>query len=520
MKNEKSIRKNTALMRLLLKIANILWITLYHPVNAALFILLLILIMLFSLQFAPQDGWSTVPAIKDLHHYADPPLSAVAKSFGVNWPASATSPESQLQVKLTTWIGFTWSPDQPVSFLPLALAIAIIIFLIFLNKFAQFLQKTMPRLIQSYDPERDNKTQLTESDAPEENSFLTMKLSQTINPKRAMPAASEATVMEKESQEGDSLSTVKLTQTNLGKKSMSDSSLSSTVMEKAENGSQLIDRYEIIDTLGRGAMGVVYKARDPQIGRIVAVKSISAANPSEPEFVIYKQRFMQEAKAAGQMLHSGIVTIYDLTEDKDGHPAMVMEFVDGMTLEKIMSSEERPPFKRCINLLIQAARALDYAHQRGVIHRDIKPANLLVTGNDVVKIADFGVAKLSGSSLTLSGQLLGTPAFMSPEQFTGSAVDGRSDLFSLGAILYWMCTGELPFSGENVTSIGIKVMQYEPVPACQLNPSLPPDIKHVLSRCLAKSPDGRYATANDLANDLEALASGGPLPSESAKANK
>ena len=296
-------------------------------------------------------------------------------------------------------------------------------------------------------------------------------------------------------------------------------------MEKPESAAQRtieipvqrIGRYEILKTLGQGAMGIVYKAQDPQIGRIVAIKSISAAVPSDPEFMIYKQRFMQEAKAAGQMVHPGIVTIYDLAEDKDGHPAMVMEFVEGVTLEKIMTGE-RPPFKRCINLLAQAARALDYAHQRGVIHRDIKPANLLVTGSDVLKIADFGVAKLAGSSLTMTGQLLGTPAFMSPEQFTGSFVDGRSDLFSLGSILYWMCTGELPFSGESITSIGIKVMQIEPVSARQLNPSLPPEIDRVLAHCLAKRPEERYATAAELAADLEALGAGLPLVSESKKA--
>ncbi len=485
MKNESPIRQNSVLLRVLLRIVQILGVTLYRPVFIALLFLLVILIILFSLQLAPQDGLSTVPAIIDLHRYTDPPLSAVADSIGITWPARNPSPESQLQSSIAAWVGYKWSPDQPVSFLPLALCIAIIIFLIFLNMISQSLRETMQRLIPRYAPEPDLKTPLTEAEVPE----------------------------------GDSPPTVKLTQTRPGKKTVPPASLD-TVMGKTEPPILRIGRYEILQTLGRGAMGVVYKARDPQIGRIVAIKSISAADPSEPEFVIYKQRFMQEAKAAGQMLHSGIVTIYDLTEDKDGHPAMVMEFVEGTTLEKIMSSEERLPFKRCINLLIQAARALDYAHQRGVIHRDIKPANLLVTGNDVVKIADFGVAKLTGSSLTLTGQLLGTPAFMSPEQFTGSAVDGRSDLFSLGTILYWMCTGELPFPGDNITTIGIKVMQYEPVPACQLNPSLPPDIKHVLSRCLAKSPDGRYATANDLAADLEALASGHPLPSVPVKANK
>ena len=483
MENKNPISVKSAFLRVFSKIVLFLAVTLYRPIAVGLLILLLLLIVLFSLQFGPNDGWSTVPAIIDLHRYCDPPLKAVAGCIGMNWPACSPSAESKLQSSIAAWMGLNWS-ERPISFLPIVLCFAIIIFLFFMNWVAQTLEEPMKRLLQKHILKRDIKAPSPEPVTPPLELFQpTVKLITAKPERKYVPPENMV-----------------------------------TIITNPESESQRIGRYEILKTLGQGAMGVVYKARDPQIGRIVAIKSISAAAPSDPEFKIYKQRFMQEAKAAGQMLHSGIVTIYDLTEDKDGHPAMVMEFVEGMTLEKIMS-DERPPFKRCVNLLAQAAHALDYAHQRGVIHRDIKPANLLITGNDILKIADFGVAKLSGSSLTMTGQLLGTPAFMSPEQFTGSSVDGRSDLFSLGAILYWMCTGEFPFTGESVTSIGIKVMQIEPVAARQLNPSLPPEIELVLSRCLAKSPDKRYASAADLAADLEALGSGRPLPSESIKAN-
>ena len=477
-------------LRFLVRPVFFLAMTLYRLMGIGLLLLLLLLITLFSLQFAPQDGWSRVPAIIDLHRHCDPPLSAVANLLGINWPACSSSPESQMQSSIATWLGLKWA-EQPVSFLPLVLCLAIIFFLVSSSRIVQALQEPIQHLLQRLAPKPDLKAQLTESAAPVKAAPPTVESTPTRLDIKSVPSESAVTIAE-------SAGTI------TGK----------TVITAV----QRIGRYEILHSLGQGAMGVVYKARDPQIGRIVAIKSISAAVPSDPEFKVYKRRFLQEAKAAGQMLHSGIVTIYDLTEDKDGHPAMVMEFVEGMTLDKIMS-DERLPFKRCMNLLAQAAHALDYAHKRGVVHRDIKPANLLITGNDVLKIADFGVAKLTGSSLTLTGQLLGTPAFMSPEQFTGSSIDGRSDLFSLGTIIYWMCTGELPFPGESISSIGVKVMQFEPVPARQLNPSLPPEIDLVLARCLAKSPEGRYATASDLAADLEALGSGLPLPSESKKAN-
>ncbi len=275
---------------------------------------------------------------------------------------------------------------------------------------------------------------------------------------------------------------------------------------------QRIGRYDLLGELGRGSMGAVWKARDPQIDRIVAIKIILTANLSSQELEQFKQRFQREARAAGRMSHPGIVTVYDISEDEVGQPYLVMEYVEGTPLDRLMNpGAERLPFKQALEIGIQVARALDYAHRRGVIHRDIKPANILLTRDSFAKIADFGIAKLAGTQLTQTGHLLGTPAFMSPEQFGGTSVDGRCDIFSLGAVLYWMCTGEKPFAGDTLTAVSFKIVYTAPIPARQLNPSLPAELDTVLDRCLAKNPDDRYATGAALAADLEAIKTGRPI---------
>jgi len=256
-----------------------------------------------------------------------------------------------------------------------------------------------------------------------------------------------------------------------------------------------IGRYEVVAELGRGSMGAVYKARDPQIGRTVAIKIILTANLSAADLEQYKQRFVREAQAAGQMSHPGIVTIHDIAEDANGQPFLVMEFIEGIALDRLLvPGAERLPLERCLDIGLQVSEALEYAHRRGVIHRDIKPANILLTNDGRAKIADFGIAKLAGVQLTQTGQMMGTPAFMSPEQFSGGAVDARSDLFSLGAMLYWMLTGEKPFGGESLTVVSFRVVYTEPIPATRVDPSLPRELEAVLSRCLAKNPNDRYAT--------------------------
>jgi len=276
-----------------------------------------------------------------------------------------------------------------------------------------------------------------------------------------------------------------------------------------------VGRYELLEELGRGAMGAVYKARDPNLSRAVAVKVILTANLTSQGLAEYKKRFYREAEAAGRMTHPGVVTIHDMGEDPtSGQPFLVMEYVEGVPLDKMI--EDSPdggglPLAQVLDLGAQVALALDYAHQRGVVHRDIKPANILVTKDGRAKIADFGIAKLEGAQLTQTGQLVGTPAFMSPEQFSGGGVDARSDIFSLGAVLYEALTGKMPFPGETVTEIIYKVVQATPASVQKHNPQLPAEVDVLLARCLAKDPAQRYQRAQALASDLDNLKAGRPL---------
>ena len=274
---------------------------------------------------------------------------------------------------------------------------------------------------------------------------------------------------------------------------------------------QKIGRYEIISELGRGAMGVVYRARDTQIGRVVALKVIHTANASPEDVERYKQRFRREAQAAGRLTHPGIVTIHDIAEDESGRPYIVMEYIDGKPLNLLLGPTVQLPFELLLDIGIQVAEALDFAHRNGIVHRDIKPPNILVTADGHAKIADFGIARLEGTDLTQEGTSLGTPSYMSPEQFRGGSVDGRSDIFSLGAVLYWMFTGKKPFPGDTVTITSFQVAFENPVPPSLAKTDLPPAIDEILSRCLAKSPAGRYATCEDLAVDLAAVRAGKPI---------
>jgi TonB family protein len=279
---------------------------------------------------------------------------------------------------------------------------------------------------------------------------------------------------------------------------------------------QKIGRYEIVEEVGRGAMGAVYKARDPNIGRIVAIKTILSSVLTGPLADEYRKRFQREARAAGILAHPGIVTVYDVDEDA-GTAFLVMEFVTGRTLASALDRGERFPFSGIYDLGSQLARALRYAHSHGVVHRDIKPANILLTAppggapDTMVKITDFGVAKLSNSQITTVQQMLGTPAFMSPEQCTGAPLDGRSDLFSLGVILYWMATGDKPFVGETLTALSYKIVHAEPIPPRSLNPGMPQRLEKIILRCLAKSPDARYPTGQEIAAELISLAEPGTL---------
>ena len=267
-----------------------------------------------------------------------------------------------------------------------------------------------------------------------------------------------------------------------------------------------IGRYEILDELGRGAMGSVLRARDPAMGRIVAVKSIHASALNGDDAEEYRARFYREARAAGALSHPGIVPVFDVGED-NGTPYLVMEFVQGHTLDAALKAGERFSLDHVCEVGKHIAEALGYAHSKGVIHRDIKPANILMTAREVYgderpRITDFGVAKMAGGDLTTTGQLLGTPAFMPPEQFTGTPIDGRTDIFSLGVILYRMATGEQPFPGETLTAVSYKIVHVEPIPPSRLNPAVSPELDAVILKCLAKKARDRYQTGDELAVEL------------------
>src|SRR6516162_1841547 len=253
-------------------------------------------------------------------------------------------------------------------------------------------------------------------------------------------------------------------------------------------------------------MGVVSKARDPQIDRLVALKTVSLWGQEPNEEKEFRLRFMNEAQAAGRLHHSGIVSVFDVGEDPENHdPFIVLEYVAGESLNRILSREKKLPLERALKLAEEVADALDYAHAQGVIHRDIKPANILITQDGRAKIADFGIAKLNLAHFTVPGRVLGTPAYMSPEQLSGQACDGRSDVFSLGVILYTMVIGHSPFQGDSATTVCFKVANREPIAASALDMSLPPQLDAVISRAMAKEPTERYQRAAHLADDLRIL---------------
>lgn len=265
-------------------------------------------------------------------------------------------------------------------------------------------------------------------------------------------------------------------------------------------------RYEVVAELGRGAMGVVYQARDPQIDRMVAVKTISLWGQEPEEEKEFRLRFLNEAQAAGRLHHPGIVSVFDVGEHPDNHdPYIVLEYVPGETLNRILARERKLPLAKALKLAEELADALDYAHSQGVVHRDIKPANILITAEGHAKIADFGIAKLNLAHFTLPGRVLGTPAYMAPEQLSGEGCDGRSDLFSLGVILYVMTTGMSPFQGDSATTVCFKVANREPIAASALDLNLPPQLDAVISRAIAKDPEQRYQSGSEFAENLRQL---------------
>jgi diguanylate cyclase (GGDEF)-like protein len=273
-----------------------------------------------------------------------------------------------------------------------------------------------------------------------------------------------------------------------------------------------LGRYEITEELGRGAMGIVYKAYDPLIERFVAIKTINLQVLSETEREDYEARFYQEAKAAGRLNHPNIVTIYDLGESGDV-AYIAMELMEGRELQEIIYGKKRLLITDVLNIAIQVGTGLYYAHQRGVVHGDIKPSNIMILGDNLVKIADFGIAKLVSSDFISSpeqkhdDEIFGTDLFMSPEQIQGKAMDARSDIFSLGVVLYYMLTDRFPFPAEDFDLLKEQISSVVPEKPSSLNPAISEALNAVIYKCLEKNPDARYKNANDLANDLRSCLS-------------
>jgi tRNA A-37 threonylcarbamoyl transferase component Bud32 len=276
-----------------------------------------------------------------------------------------------------------------------------------------------------------------------------------------------------------------------------------TVHLEAGGPVQKIGRYEILSELGHGAMGVVFKGRDPIIDRLVAIKTIRFDRLYESrEIESLKERFYKEAQAAGKFAHPHIVTIFDVGEE-EGLSYMAMEYVEGESLSKYTSKDHLLPVEEALAIITEVAEALDFAHQRDIVHRDIKPANIMRTAEAQVKVMDFGIAKLPSSTLTQSGSILGTPSYMSPEQIDGrQRVDGRSDLFSLGCVLYELLTGVKPFRGETLPALIHQITQVVPPPVSTQNPLVPPACDEIIRKALAKNPEERYQSGKEMASAL------------------
>jgi eukaryotic-like serine/threonine-protein kinase len=266
---------------------------------------------------------------------------------------------------------------------------------------------------------------------------------------------------------------------------------------------QQAGRYQILERIGRGGMATVFKAHDPTIGRDVAIKFLHA---SLCEGEDYRARFLQEARAAGGLSHPNIVIVHDVGEI-EGRPYMAMELLSGVSLAEELEKLKTVPVRDSVVMGIQLARALDYAHSKGIVHRDIKPANIMrLEGSRTIKVTDFGIAHMDNSSeaslRTRAGDVLGTPQYMSPEQTRGDRLDGRSDLFSAGIVLYQMIVGARPFRGDSLVAVATKIANEPPTPIDKVRTDVPNSLRRVLERCMAKSPAQRFQTGAELADAL------------------
>ncbi|MGP1609279.1 MAG: serine/threonine protein kinase, partial [Burkholderiales bacterium] len=265
----------------------------------------------------------------------------------------------------------------------------------------------------------------------------------------------------------------------------------------------MLGRYQVEKELGKGAMGVVYLGKDPKIGRVVAIKTMALSQEFEgDELVEVKERFFREAETAGRLTHPSIVTIYDAGEEHD-LAYIAMEFLKGRDLAPFTKPDALLPAPQVLSIVARVAEALGYAHLQNVVHRDIKPANIMYEPeSDVAKVTDFGIARVTDSSKTKTGMVLGTPSYMSPEQLAGKKVEGRSDLFSLGVMLYQMLSGSLPFQGESMAQLMFKIANEPHLDIRKVKPELPACVAAITNKALAKDPDQRYQNGEQMAKAI------------------
>ncbi|HSC81013.1 MAG TPA: serine/threonine-protein kinase, partial [Chitinolyticbacter sp.] len=271
----------------------------------------------------------------------------------------------------------------------------------------------------------------------------------------------------------------------------------------------MLGRYQVEKELGKGAMGVVYMGRDPKIGRVVAIKTMALSQEFEPDMLgEARERFFREAETAGRLSHPNIVSIFDAGEEHD-LAFIAMEFLKGQDLTAQTRPDQLLPLIDAVAIVRQVAEALDYAHKNGVIHRDIKPANIMYEPESkTVKVTDFGIARITDSSKTRTGMVLGTPSYMSPEQLSGKKIDGRSDLFALGVMLYQLSTGHLPFTGESMAELMFRIANESPADPRTLNPRLPGMLAAIVMKALQKKAEDRFQSGAHFAAACTKLEAG------------
>jgi serine/threonine-protein kinase len=290
------------------------------------------------------------------------------------------------------------------------------------------------------------------------------------------------------------------------------SNASTMILDGGQVEKPMLGRYQIEKELGKGAMGVVYLGRDPKINRVVAIKTMALSQEFEAdELVEVKERFFREAETAGRLNHQNIVTMYDAGEEHD-LAYIAMEFLKGKDLVPYTKPGALLPLPQVMGIVARVADALSYAHANHVVHRDVKPANVMYEPeSDSVKVTDFGIARITDSSKTKTGMVLGTPSYMSPEQLSGKKIDGRSDLFSLGVTLYQMACGQLPFSGDSMAQLMFKIANEAQPDIRGVNPQVPDCLAAIVDRALCKDMTQRYQTGDEMARDLRACMSQAPV---------